>query len=340
MSLCGALSVTALSVLPGCAAPPPAKSPSAPSKVAGPGRPNWVCSELMGQFLGLPAAERAGVESGGPALAGRWWLQDCSLELVGRSQLALHLGGPGWYWVDSEEGDIALHQQVPFELRADVVGTIRTEYAGGVAWLWFEPSRDPSVQVIASTDLDLRSTSLWGSVLQHVPLLPLRALTAEKLSASAGSAFRARLSKGVTVTYDVFKGQADMSLGQLGRGEAPRHPFEDGYSWIANDRLVLPPAATQVFGPLEPSPLQLDVIIEQGPGVAYQAVCTRDMAASLADVAAGRPERVPVTARVTSGTMLGHGRHMSDLRVSACPYYLIVSTGGQAKTVAALRLRP
>lgn len=69
--------------------------------------------------------------------------------------------------------------------------------------------------------------------------------------------------------------------------------FEDGTAWIENTRLLLPAGATHVFGPLEPLPIDVDVVVERGPGIAYQALCTRDMASCFDDVAAGQPERIP-----------------------------------------------
>jgi hypothetical protein len=164
-------------------------------------------------------------------------------------------------------------------------------------------------------------------------------MTADRLSDLAASAFRARLSRGLTVTYDVLQGQLDMALGQLPVGQTRRHAFEDGSSWVANERLRLPPVATQVFGPFEPMPLQLDVVIEQGPGVAYRAICKRDMAASMSVIAAGRPERIPAETLVASGTITGSGSHSAQLEVRGCPYYLVVSSARAAMTVAALRLR-
>jgi hypothetical protein len=330
------LCAAALAVSAGCAKPAVAPVRGPPSRSAE-GHPNWVCGKLMGQFLGLPADNQGGDATA--ALVGSWWIRDCSIQLVGRSQLQLRLGGTGWYWVDSDEGGIALHQQVPFDMSAEVVGTIRTAYAGGVAWLWFEPTRVPIVEVSASTQLELGGATLWGSVLRRIPLLPLRAMMAERLSAAASAAFQARLRRGLTVSYDVFKGQTETTLGQRAPGELLPHPFEDDSSWIVNDRLLLPPGATLVFGPLEPTPLLLDVVVEQGPGLAYRAVCTRDMAGSLEEVAAGRPERLPAKALVASGTMLGSGPLASELQVDACPYYLIVSSGGPITTVVAFRLR-
>lgn len=319
----------------GCAA-----SPSLPSSVAGaaPAASSWVCRGLVDRFFGLPA-DSAPSAAGPAPLAGRWWIRSCSFALAGPGELQLRLDGPGWYWVDSDDGDIALHQQVAFDLDAVVTGKLRLAYAGGVGSLWFEPTRDADVAVDVSTRLELHGASVWGSVLRRLPFLPVRSLTARRLSKTAARAFEARLNEGMTVTYDLFKGQADMALGQLRLGETPSHAFQDGLGWLENDRLLLPPEATQVFGPLEPSPLHLDVHVERGPGLSYRAICTRDMAEHLAEVATGKPERIPARDIVGSGSVTGEGAHSTRLDVEGCPYYLIVSSARARTTIAALRLR-
>jgi hypothetical protein len=117
-------------------------------------------------------------------------------------ELEVHLDGPGWYWIDFEEGDFQLHQQVPFELGADIVGGVRFVYSGGVASFWFSPTREPEVTVEVSTELELQGSTLWGSVLRRIPFVPIDRMTAERLSKSAASAFAAQIQRGVTVTYE------------------------------------------------------------------------------------------------------------------------------------------
>lgn len=303
---------------------------------------SWVCREIADRFLGLPSAVQDA--PGAPApLAGRWWVRGCELGLkagAGRqSELTLHLDGPGWYWVDFEQAHLELHQQVPFQLNADIAGTIRFAYVSGVASLWFQPTRAARVQVNASTDLQLHGATAWGSVLRRVPLLPLRQLAAERLSDNAAAAITAHLQRGITVTYDLAKGQSDMTLGMLRAGETPRRVFEDTSAWIANDRLSLPFGATQVFGPLQPTPVQLDVIVERGPGIVYRALCTRDMPAHFDELARGTPERISSQLIAGRGELVGTGRRSALLQVERCPYYLVVSSAGRATSVVALRIR-
>lgn len=269
-------------------------------------------------------------------------MRGCELDLsrdgVGRKELKIHLDGPGWYWVDFDEGALELHQQVPFDLSADVFGTIRFAYSEGVASLWFEPTREANVHVKASSELELHGSTPWGSILRRIPLLPIRRMTADRLSDSAASAFGTQIQRGITVTYDLAKGQADMALGVLRLGETPRRVFEDGTAWIENDRLYLPSEATQVFGPLEPLPLDVDVVVERGPGIEYRALCTRDMAPHFDEVASGKANHIPKNVLAGSGSLAGPGAHSTRLTIEACPYYLIVSSAQRETTVVAFRL--
>jgi hypothetical protein len=332
--------IAAIELLGACAEPRAPKTPS-PAPASEAGNTNWVCRGLSDHFLGLPSTTNE-PEAGPPAVVGCWWVRGCKLGLTrgtaGTRELEVHLDGPGWYWIDFEEGDFQLHQQVPFELGADIVGGVRFLYSGNVASFWFEPTRPPDVVVEASQELELHGLTLWGSLLRRIPLVPIRRMTAERLSDSAAAAFAAQIQRGVTVTYDVARGQADMALGALGPGETPRRLFEDGTAWIENARLLLPVGATHVFGPLEPMPIVVDVVVEQGPGIAYRALCARDMESYIEPVAAGQVDRIPDDQIVDHGTLMGAGAHSASLRIGACPHYLIISSAREETTLVALRL--
>jgi hypothetical protein len=329
------------SLLTACANAREPKAPASPVILQSKTSNNWVCRGLMNRFLGLPSAATDDAKAPAP-LAGRWWIRGCELgltaSLAGKKELLVHLEGPGWYWVDFEKNHLELHQQVPFELSADIMGTIRFAYSDGVASLWFEPTREANVQVKASANLELHGATPWGSLLRRMPLLPIRSMTADRLSDRAANEFGVQMKRGITVTYDLAKGQADMALGELRLGETPRRVFEDGTSWIENDRLLLPAGATQVFGPLEPSPIDLDVVVERGPGVVYRAMCASSMPAHLKHIAEGRPDRIPEIELIGTGLLTGGGSHSSQLEFDGCPYYLIVSSARDEVTLVALRL--
>lgn len=328
-------------VLAGCTGTRPAESPAAVASE--PARStNWVCRGLVDRFLGLPGVAARSAPSPAPVV-GRWWVRGCELRLTRggapKKELEVHLEGPAWYWVDFEGNDLELHQQVPFYLSADITGSVRFAYSGGVASLWFDPTREADVEVRASTDLELHGANAWGSLLRRIPLLPVRQMTADRLSERAASAFTAELARGLTVTYDLGKGQADMALRELRLGETPRRAFEDGASWVENDRLLLPGNATQVLGPLDPVPIDIDVVTERGPGIAYRALCTKDMPAHWQDVAAGKPQRIPDRKLVATGTITGSSARSVALGGGHCPYYLVISSATPETTVVALRLR-
>jgi hypothetical protein len=103
---------------------------------------------------------------------------------------------------------------------------------------------------------------------------------------------------------------------------------------------MLAPASAQVLGPLEPaSDLSLDVVVESGPGVMYRAICKDGMAENLGAVMNGTPERMAPRALVAQGQVLGAGKHERRLNAAACPFYVVLSTAGNATTLAALRVR-
>jgi len=301
-----------------------------------------LCDGLTEHFVGLPIAADAGAtasERQTQPLAGSWWIRRCSTERHG-SALALRLEGPGWYWVEARDGGIRLEQQVPFALRTVVTGTFKAGSRGGLASLWFKPTEEAHVQLLASDDLELHGDNAWGSVMRRMPLLPVRSLVADSLSEQASTAIRDRLRGGATVTFELLTGQPDVALGQLHAGEKPQHPFDDGTPWLANDRWLLAPAAAQVIGPLEPEQdLTLDVVVERGPGIAYRAVCADDMAENLETVMTGKPERIPPRALVAHGEVTGLGKHVQHLSAGRCPFYVVLSTARGATTLAALRVR-
>jgi hypothetical protein len=340
-TLSRASALVALALLvSGCAVAASRKSTLAGSTDAARSDGSPLCEGLTERFVGLPSAVDANRSEGQiPPLAGSWWIRRCTTERHGTA-LAVRLEGPGWYWVEASESGIRLEQQVPFALRTEVTGTFKAGYRAGLASLWFKPTEEAHVELEASNDLELHGDNAWGSVVRRLPLLPVRSLVAESLSRQASAAIRTRLRNGATVTYELLGGQSDVALGQLDAGEKPQHPFDDGAPWLANDRWMLAPAAAQVLGPLEPaSDLSLDFVVESGPGVVYRAVCKDGMAENLGAVMNGTPERMGPRALVAEGKVLGTGKHESRLNASACPFYVVLSTAGNATTLAALRVR-
>jgi hypothetical protein len=314
---------------------PPA---AAPSRLHGVSDDSVICKAVMNRFVGIPALEEETTVGQAKPLSGRWWIRGCSAKFVANG-IRVRLEGPGWYFVNQRDSDFELRQQVTFTLSVALEGTSELTVDKGVASLRFEPKTSPEVELHVARDLNVRATSAWGSLVAWVPLVSVRGRAAERLSAVAVSALRTELREGATATFDLASGQRDAALGQLPAGTTPQTAFPDGIPWLVNDRLFLPPNATQVVGPIDPGPTRLDARIEQGSGLAFRTVCEGDMPADYGAIASGHPDRLPLCASAAQGTLEGAGEHSAILRVDGCKFFVVVSTLGDSTTVAALRVR-
>src|SRR5882724_8561841 len=298
-----------------------------------------LCEHMADRFVGLPALAKSGTDSSRPSpLVGRWWLRACSASRE-KDDLRVRLQGPGWYFVDKNDGNLALHQQVPFNLSIELAGHVNMTTSGGIVSVWFAPDKAPKVDLQVSGDLDVRPSSAWGTVLSLMPLVSLRSMVADQFTETAGDALRLKLREGATLTYDIGAGQADATLGKLGAGQSPVNAFQDHIPWLVNDRLFLDASAVHVLGPIAPGPTRLDVTVEQGAGVAYRALCVQDMASDYPALARGDATPMATSLQLASGTVAGQGKHTSDFRVAACRFYLIISALKPADTVVSLRVR-
>lgn len=299
-----------------------------------------LCAQVADRFVGLPALASGGGDASAPRpLVGRWWLRGCSATRA-NDDLRVRIEGPGWYFVDKNDGNVAIRQQVPFDLSIELAGHVKLTSANGVVSLWFAPAKEPKVDLRVSGDLDVRPTSTWGSVLSLMPLVPLQEMVANRFVATASDALRVKLRDGATVTYDVGVGQADATLGKLGAGQSPANPFQDRIPWLVNDRLFLDAAAVHVLGPIAPGPTRLDVTVEQGTGASYRAVCVEDMPKDYPALARGDVAAISSDdPQMAHGTVAGPGKHTTDFRVDNCKFYLVVAALDPVRTVVALRVR-
>jgi hypothetical protein len=300
---------------------------------------SFVCEHIADRFIGLPSVSNADGAASRPApLVGRWWVRTCSSTGEG-DELRVRLGGPGWYFVDKNDGNLALHQQVPFNLSIELGGRLHLANAGGIFSVWLSPDRDPSVALDVSKDLDVKASSAWGSVLRLMPLVPVRSIAANRFAEAATEALRLKLRDGATVTYDVAARQADATLGRLAVGQTPQNAFQDQVPWLVNDRLFLGASGVQVVGPITPGPTRLDVAVESGVGVAYRALCAEDMDKGYSALARGDVASVALDPRLANGTVAGLGEHTTDFRVDNCKFYLIISALQRTDTLVSLRVR-
>jgi hypothetical protein len=314
---------------------PPAVSPIRPIGVS---NNTVVCNAVMDRFVGIPALEDETTAAQAKALSGRWWIRGCSTKVVA-SGIRVQLEGPGWYFVDQRDSDFELRQQVSFTLGVALEGRVDLSVRKGVAALRFEPKTEPDVELHIARNLSVHATSAWGSLITWFPLVSVSDRAAERLSALAASALRSELREGATATYDLASGERDAALGKLPAGQTPQPAFPDGIPWLVNDRLFLPPNATQVVGPIDPGSTRLDVRIEQGSGLAYRTVCQCDMPGDYDAIATGHLDRLPPPTSAASGALRGVGEHSAMFRVDDCRFFVVVSTLGDSTTVAALRVR-
>lgn len=306
----------------------------APVRAAGSGEDSLICKALLDRFVGVPGLGGAATN----ALAGRWWIRDCSAQRV-PSGLRLQLRGPGWYFVDQHSGDFAVRQQVPFTLGVELEGAPGLAVAGGIAALSFAVEAAPRVDLRLDAELSVQPTSTWGSLLSVAPLVPVRDMAAQRLSSAAVTALRVQLGSGATATYDLRSGQADVALGKLRPGQVPTRAFSDGVPWLVNERVWLPPLATHVVGPIAPGSTRLDVRVEQGEGLAYRALCKDDMPGDYAAIASGHLDALPAHPLLPHGTLPGLGEHSTTFVVERCAFFVVVSSLADSPTVAALRVR-
>ena len=318
-----------------CSTEEPAASPN---RLHGVSDESLICKAATDRFIGIPGLEVGTTATHGNTLHGSWWIRGCSAKVVANG-IRLRFEGPGWYFLDRRERDFELHQQVTFALGIELEGAPELSVDNGVASLRFEPKTAPQVELDVARDLSVHATSAWGSLVALLPMVSVRDRAAQRLSALAVSALRSKLSEGATATYELTSGQRDLAFGKLRAGETPRTAFTDGIRWLVNERVLLPPKATQVVGPIEPGPTRLDAHIEQGNGLTYRTVCQGDMPADYEAIASGRLDRLPLHVLAAHGTLSGAGEHSAILRVEGCQFFVVLSTLGESTTIAALRVR-
>jgi hypothetical protein len=298
-----------------------------------------ICRSLAQRFIGLPALPSAASD---PALrdasVGRWWVRSCSARAEGE-KLAVHLAGPGWYWVDQTSSGLRVRGQVPFEATLRLRGRLHLESSSRALALWLEPSEEPDARARGPASLEVQSESALGSLLRLVPGVSPERRAAARFDEALSDAFRAQLRAGATIVVDLHSGQTDMAIGRLGPGQALSHPFSEDEAWLVNERLWLAPSATQVVGPIEPGAAHFDVIVERGPGLTYRTICERDLSAAFAALASGQLTDVPPALWTSGGTISGLGERTTRLEVLGCKYYVVSAGLGELPTLAAVRVR-
>lgn len=307
-----------------------------------------LCERLAGRFVPLPdpSEKKSGTSGGGwlqgPA-AGRLWVTDCRLARR-ESFVDLELRGVGWVWVDEAEKGNRLRQYVGLRVELGLRGVVTPAYdaASRVMTLWFEPaevraSGAPVGEVKTSAD------SFGNKALRFVTLgyagevADRRAR--EKVQERLRQRFEEALSGGFTITYNLRTKQVDFALGHLPRGREPSRGFSDGRAWLANEHVLVHPAAGgfHVLGPFEPAAaVDVDFSVPGAP-VRYWAECadvtTQRFAGLLRD--GTLPSR---EATAWSSRLVQPGGATVRLSMPSCRWYLLATAADEPAT-ASIRVR-
>lgn len=320
----------------------PRWEPTGPPLAAASIDDSMLCRAIADHFLALPSMDpqwSTSAPSPAPApSAGRWCVNHCSAVSHG-SELAVTLRGPGWYWVDQSSSGLQVRQQVPFEMSLQVTGQFRQGAQDGVLSLWFTPSAQAVVQVDAPAALEVAPLNTWGHLLSWVPGVSPARLAARRFKQDLTQSLQAQAQTGATFTYNLRSGQADAVLGHLAPGKTPGVALSDEPTWAVNERLVLAPRGVQVLGPIDPGVLTTNLVVEQGPGVTYRALCQQTLRENYQAIRDGAFSSLPPSTWLVSNTVTGPGERTATLHIQGCKLYLVVTSSSQAYTLASLRVR-
>jgi hypothetical protein len=299
------------------------------------------CESLRERFIGLPMeGSPGGIAAGATPIAGRWWVRDCSVTREADG-LRLRLTGPAWYRVDRDVGGFSVHQDIYFNVDAQMMGGLEIGYDPSLrlASIWFTPIKESEVEIEPLAPINARPETVGAFLVDvfSLGLLP-RAVARSRVVSEGEQQFRSRLNGGVTLTLDLQQDyQIDMLLGQLARGQAPLRPYTDRIPWLINERQALAFAAVQVAGPFPAQNTTLDAHVERGAGADYACVCQHDLTMSFNGLAIGAPPRVPPSAIFARGQM-PFGVPVSAAVSAPCPWYLVTTTRAP-EAIVKIRIR-
>jgi hypothetical protein len=302
-----------------------------------------TCDKVRDRFVGLPVeGGPTGAMAAMTPIGGRWWIRGCAVAREG-TRLRLRLAGPAWYRVDHEEDGFSVHQDVYFNVDAQMTGALDIGYdpVARLASLWFTPTQDADVRIEPLARINLHAETPGAFLLKMFTfgLVPSAVARAEVVSKGEEN-FRRRLDSGVTITVAMDlnrNNQVDLLVGQLARGQAPLRPFTDGAPWLLNEREALFLGGAQVAGPFPPQATVLDAVVEQGAGADYALVCARDVQLAFNNVSVGASPDFPPAAVFMRGQVTRGALQSAPISVP-CPWYL-VSTTRDANAVVAIRIR-
>ena len=309
-----------------------------------------MCDALEGRLVPLPEGDARGAAAGTAPAVGRLEMQRCRARREGE-RLGLHLEGRGWTWVDERSaGPLATSFRVRgylrFSLAVDLLGEIDVAYdrRARVATLWLTPRERPVARVTSRGRLPIQAETGWSGLIGRIGQAlggPLDERARPMLESHAATLMASRLRPGVTATANLCTGQLDAVVGALRPGEAPDRPFDEGdRPWLDNQRVLLYPGGIDLAGPYDTSGerLEVDVEVEEGPGVEAQVAC-RDQAARVLDSFV--QERPAFLARARAREVVSGARSASlEVDGAGCELVMLLSPrSSEARAPTRVRLR-
>jgi hypothetical protein len=259
-----------------------------------------VCSALEDRFLPLPEDLRTRAPGEVPTTVGRLWVDACTAERRG-DDLALHLGGRGWQWVERRGAgplgsSFTVRGMVRLEATVDIDGALDLRYDERAhrAAVVLTPSSPARVRIVPIGAIPVAPDGGWsgligglGGLLGASPEASARPMLEEQAAADV----RRDLAHGATFVLDLCTSQMDGALGALGDSEAPpTHPWpDDDHLWLDNSRTRLYPGGVDISGPWSTHDARVvfELEVEEGAGADVAIVC--------------RPEAERIAAAVLSG---------------------------------------
>ncbi len=248
-----------------------------------------ICDELKL----LPVVQDplgAGAQTAQAPNIGRLWVRECAASHE-NGALALRLAGLGWTWIDQSQAgpfgtSFTARGHLGFDYEVGLTGDVDSAYdpERRVLSVWLTPSEPAAARIEPRRAVSVRAEGDWSELLSVVGGLVGAPVTGPGpattvLRREGAGRMRQRLSQGFTFTVDLCSGQRDALLGPLAGGQTPERPYaDDGGRWLANERTQLRRGGLDAVGPFEmgDATLQLDVDVEDGPGVNLWAYCADD----------------------------------------------------------------
>jgi hypothetical protein len=238
-----------------------------------------LCDKVRGTFKALPSIKTKDV------VAGRWFIQGCSVTQPAPQTLGIHLDGPGWEWVDQTE---TRYLVFGFHVRQYVYFRASVDLSVAFDKVWFDDSSKtatvtirnvvgPRVNFQPLTAVNASGANLLGSVVGDVApgFVSARAKAAAEERGKAS--FEGTLKDGMTITYVTATGRTDTVMGRPAPGAVPQRPIRSppapATPPLVNEEEEFHAGGLHILGPFSLQTARSYVYLKAGPGIAYAVVC-------------------------------------------------------------------